>query len=116
MGPKEPPDLFSYGPGARDSDPETSHLAAGAHPKIRGKDRINCLLAHASNPAGLTDYELAAIVGRQQNSAGKRRTELRDRGLVEDSGIRRKNERTGANCIVWRITTLGKHLMGGWQG
>lgn len=117
MGPKQP-DLFGYGPGVRPTDPETSHLAARRTPYLRGADRVRCLIAHSMNPAGLTDYELAEIVNRQQNSAGKRRTELRDDGLVEpvllpDGTFLKRKGPTGALCMVWRITALGKHLMAG---
>ena len=67
------PDLFSQGPGARATDPETSHLAANKMPGLRARDRWKVLMTHAACRAGLTDFELADIVGRQQTSAGKRR-------------------------------------------
>ena len=51
---------------------------------------------------GLTDYELAELVGRQQNSAGKRRGELCKMGLVRDSGMRRLGP-TCSPCIVWVV-------------
>ena len=106
------PDLFEFfglSPGARTTDPETSHLAADAHPGIRAKDRKMVLQAMAANPEGLTDYELADIVGRQQNRAGKRRGELRDAGLVEET-LERRPAPSGASAIVWRITATGALL------
>ena len=98
-------DLF--GPGARNSDPHTSHEAAARSPKLRARDRKMCLEAHYRHPAGLTDFELGDVVGRQQTSAGKRRCELRDMGLIEDSGMRRSAP-SGSSAIVWRITNAGE--------
>jgi hypothetical protein len=57
-------------------------------------------------PDGLTDFELADIMGRQQTSAGKRRGELRDIGLVSDTGYRRPAP-SGSMAIVWAITRQG---------
>ena len=99
-------DLFSWA-GARNTDPETSHLAAEAHPAIRAHDRRLVLRAHAERPNGLTDFELGALVGRQQTSAGKRRGELRDAGLIEATDARRLAP-SGSPAIVWRITLAGR--------
>jgi len=88
---------------ARNSDPETSHLAAeGAH-RTAHAFREECYRAlMVAGPAGLTDFELADRVGRQQTSAGKRRGELVTRGVVEDSGQRRRTP-SGSTAIVWRV-------------
>jgi hypothetical protein len=94
-------------PNARRSDPDTSHAAADRHPALRHNDRHAALLAHYEHQAGLTDFELADIMGRQQTSAGKRRGELRDLGFIEDSGLRR-DAPSGSPSIVWRITALGR--------
>jgi hypothetical protein len=94
------------GPGARDTDPATSHAAAARSPSTRDIDRIRVLLVHDSHPRGLTDFELGAMVGRQQTSAGKRRGELRDMGYIADGGERRPAP-SGSSAIVWRITVLG---------
>jgi transcription initiation factor IIE alpha subunit len=96
-------------PNVRPNNPSTSHLAANAHPTVRGKDRIAALLMLATFPSGLTDYELADLINRQQNSAGKRRQELRDNGLVEETTERRKGP-SGSLCIVWRINEAGLRL------
>lgn len=94
------PDLL--GPGARNSDPETSHRAAARDPDRKMRDRTAVLRAHYEHPDGLTDFELAEIVGRQQTSAGKRRGELRDMGLIEATELRRPAP-SGSPAIVWRI-------------
>lgn len=49
---------------------------------------------------GLTDFDLADLTGLQQNSIGKRRTELVQLGLVTNSG-RRRPSWTGSQAIVW---------------
>ncbi len=98
--------LFDEPPASRNTDPETSHNAK----QFRlTEDRIDVLAVHAGHPQGLTDYELAGIMGRQQNSVGKRRTELRDHGYVEDSTLRRPAP-SGSSCIVWRVTAKGEEL------
>ena len=87
----------------RNNDPDTSRAA-----KRRGiaRDQNAVLEVHTQHPNGLTDYDLAGIMGRQQNSVGKRRTELRDKGFVEATPLRRPAP-SGSLCIVWRITPAG---------
>lgn len=97
-------DLFEW--SARRTDPDTSHTAAGAHPLMRAHDRRMTLRAHAQHPEGLTDFELGKLIGRQQTSAGKRRGELRDAGLIETTDARRPAP-SGSPAIVWRITPAG---------
>lgn len=101
-------DIFSapLGPNARRADPDTSVAAAELHPVTRGHDRAIALVILARNPAGLTDFELAAHMARQQTSAGKRRGELRDNGYVRDSKTRRPAP-SGSPAIVWSITPEG---------
>jgi transcription initiation factor IIE alpha subunit len=83
----------------RDSDPETSRLAAkGVNIKKSLKLALQTLREAED---GLTDHELAAKTGYQHNSIGKRRTDLRNLGLVVDSGKRRKAP-SGAYAIVWK--------------
>lgn len=98
----QPLDPFAWQPAARKADPETSHAAASEHQETRARDRNTALTIHRAHPAGLTDFELADLMGRQQTSAGKRRGELRDMGLIEDSGERRPSP-SGSSAVVWRI-------------
>jgi hypothetical protein len=97
-------------PAARATDPETSAQAADAHPWIRRVDRLAVLIAHANHPNGLTDFELADIVKRQQTSAGKRRGELRDLGMIEQTDERRAAP-SGSMAIVWKITDIGREFV-----
>ena len=87
----------------RRDDHDTAIAAATMDPNRRLNDRARALQVHRANPDGLTDYELADLMGRQQNSAGKRRGELVELGYVVDSGTRRPAP-SGAKAIVWRVT------------
>jgi len=100
MMPPFDPSLATVPIGVRATDPPTSVEAAEAHVSQRLTDRKRALelLERASN--GLTDFELADLMGRQQTSAGKRRGELRDLGAVRDSG-RRRAAPSGSRAIVW---------------
>lgn len=100
-------DIFSDPPAHRHNDPDTSRNAKQYN--LKG-DRIAVLKefyhVHCRGLDGMTDYELAARLHKQQNSAGKRRGELRDHGYIEDTPIRRAAP-SNALCIVWRITPAG---------
>jgi hypothetical protein len=88
--------------GARVTDPETSHAAAERDPIQRERDRDRALFyLQAAYPDGLTDFELGELMQRQQTSAGKRRGELRDQGLVRPTEKRRPAP-SGSAAIVWQ--------------
>lgn len=89
------------GPGARRRDPDTSIAAAEREPNQRQRDRDLALVLHRDHPEGLTDFELADLMGRQQTSAGKRRGELRDMGFIRATDERRPAP-SGSPAIVWR--------------
>jgi hypothetical protein len=94
--------------GARASDPYTSHLAARRTPILRSRDRMLVLYEHAKySKTGLTDFELAANLNRQQTSVGKRRGELRDLGLIHATSLRRLAP-SGSAAIVWALTFKGR--------
>lgn len=93
-------------PTSRRRDPVTSRMAGDRAPKLRAGDRAEVLRLHAANPDGLTDFELAALMQRQQTSVGKRRVELRDSGLIAQTEMRRPSP-SGSPAIVWRITDEG---------
>lgn len=104
-------DLLAWQPPAsRREDPMTSHLAASKAELGASAGRLAVLgqLMLGSQ----TDFEIAAALNRQQTSAGKRRGELRDHGLVEavkdgDDPATRPAP-SGAAAIVWQITALGR--------
>jgi hypothetical protein len=100
--------FVSEEPTHRTHDPETSRRAGEAHPVKRGTDRGTALLIHAAHPGGLTDFELAALMRRQQTSAGKRRLELMraSPAYVEETDQIR-NAPSGSPAKVYRITRDG---------
>jgi hypothetical protein len=99
--------LWDAAPAARRRDPGTSQQAALRTPVLRGRDRIRALHIHAAHCEGLTDFELARLMAdRKQTSAGKRRGELRDLGLIAKTSITRPSD-TGSPAIVWKITPSG---------
>lgn len=97
----------------RATDPDTSQAAAVIAISHAQTDRERVLeLLASEHPAGLTDFQLAAITGRKQTSIGKRRGELVDLGLAERArdangcwalGV----SDTGSPCAVWCITGRG---------
>lgn len=94
--------LLDWMPTARRADPDTSIAAGARDPNRRQRDRDAVLAVHRAHPDGLTDFELSAVLGRQQTSVGKRRGELRDAGLIEATSERRRSP-SGSPAIVWRI-------------
>ncbi|TPG56371.1 hypothetical protein [Sphingomonas glacialis] len=95
-------DVYPHTPGhrgvdtsisaARSIDIATSHL-----------QRIALRAIRAAGARGLTTHELADIVRIHRDALQPRTTELRQRGLIRDSGGRRQNV-TGKNAIVWVAT------------
>jgi len=98
------PDFVSPDPShnVRRTDPDTSHEAAYAN--LVGRKTIAAkvyAMLESMLPDGLTDVELSIRLPQYQlNSLNKRRGELRDQGLVMDSGRRRLTP-AEARAIVW---------------
>lgn len=102
---------MTAGPKYRSSDPATSRDAAVIAMETAANLRDRCLRAlREAGPAGLDDFALAAAVGRQQTSAGKRRLELLRVGLVAPRIVQndrgdwvqeRRLAPSGAPTLVW---------------
>lgn len=95
-------ELISVSP-ARRTDPETSHEAADLNKEERDiiRERVYQYLKQMGD-YGATDYELEKALKVYRTSAGKRRGELRDAGLVVATDQRRRT--TGkATAIVWKV-------------
>lgn len=92
---------------ARRTDPRTSSQAAQDAFKHAVRHREIALAAHYEHPDGLTDFELAELVGISQPSIGKRRLELERVGFIEFAGITRPAP-SGSSARVYRITAQGK--------
>lgn len=109
-----PPTLFDPvdedAPRVRATDPVTSHQAADATRKSRAGSR-DAVLAALLRDGALADHELVLAVqsdatwngGRMYSPSRIRtaRSELVERGLVEDAGFTRKTV-SGLDAIVWR--------------
>ena len=85
---------------ARTTDPDTSHLAAESA-SVRGPNQRLKVWEAIKHLGEATDYEISAFLQILRSSAGKRRQELTELGLVESTGKRRVTD-TGSAAIVWR--------------
>ena len=86
------------------SDPDTSREAAKAIEGDVARLRARVLHFISSQGAwGATDDEIERVTGIIGSTVRPRRGELRARGLVKDSGERRKT-RSGRNAVVWVAT------------
>lgn len=80
---------------------ETSIAAAQAlAPKLGPLQRMAEKAIREAGKGGLTADELAERLDKDRYSIQPRTSELRRKGLIRDSGQRRKN-RTGKQAIVW---------------
>lgn len=86
-------------PGHRNVD--TSIAAADAlAPKLGRLQRLAQEAIRTAGLTGLTADELAARLGMDRWSVQPRTSELKRKGLIRDSGLRRPNA-TGKQAIVW---------------
>ncbi len=86
-----------------DTSRDAAEMAARASGTLRA-------LVHKTlfdNPKGLTVDETCGITGRRRYSLQPRFTQLKDAGMIRDTGERRFNE-SGARAIVWRATVLDR--------
>lgn len=90
---------YPFAPGHRGVD--TSLSAARAIEMSTGRlQRIALREIRAAGPRGLTTNELSARVRIGRDSIQPRTSELRELGLIRDSGARRLNA-NGKRAIVW---------------
>jgi hypothetical protein len=86
---------------ARSSDPGTSHAAAAS---VRATDLESRVLNAIRNcPKGATSSELESLTKLTNQSLTPRFAPMRRKGLIYDSGEKRKGE-SGRMQIVWRYT------------
>lgn len=80
---------------------QTSKEAADAiSPKIAPLQKRVLDTIKSAGPNGLTDEQIRSLTGLQHSTETPRRKELSDKGLVIDSGKRRKT-RSGRSATVW---------------
>lgn len=92
------PDRYPDVAGHRGVD--TSMEAAEGMTKIGRLQRLALDAVRAAGVRGLTSDETAVTLNSDRWSIQPRLSELKLKGLVVDSGLRRRNS-TGKNAIVW---------------
>lgn len=102
------PTLFDVEPhgAARRSDPQTSRDAAASMTGAHLSRQQGQILELVREWGDITAAEIARATGHtiQQSVAARRLTDLRDLGLIEDTGVTRPGN-TGRMCTVWAPTT-----------
>lgn len=93
--------MFEYpiGPGHRDVDTSVA-AARDIEISVGRLQRIALRAIRAAGTHGLTTNELSAQVRISRDSMQPRTSELRELGLIRDSGARRLNS-NGKRAIVW---------------
>ena len=83
---------------------DTSRAAAQTiRPTLKKLQRLVLAAVRRAGKSGKTDDELVCDIGMLSDTLRARRCELRDAGLVKDSGRRRKTRR-GRQAAVWVAT------------
>lgn len=82
----------------------TDTSAAAYYGIVQASERLRAIVYQTlyANPAGLTVDETCALAEYPRYSLQPRFTELRDRRVIYDTGMRRRNV-SGAKAIVWRL-------------
>ncbi len=88
---------------ARLNDPDTSKAAAIGDRKFLRRKILASIESFSEHGMGATKWDVADDTGLLAESVHKRISDLRDDGLVHDSGWRR-NGPSGRACIVWKST------------
>ena len=103
-------------PNARNTDPATAHEAANSVSEAQRRAVHLAVLEAIHEHGPLTDHDLAVKVSVKvghmviATSAGKRRGELRDDGMVADSGFKGRTP-SGARAIRWGLTPAGEAFL-----
>lgn len=93
---------------SRTNDRDTARAAGERVNLTEGQRKVFLALAGAGS-RGLLDHDHQRLCDLIPTSAGKRRLELMQMGLVEDSGHRRATD-TGTAAIVWVLTEAGRQV------
>ena len=99
-------------PGSKGSAGTSREAADAIAPKLGRLQALVLGAIKSTGNDGLTADETATRLGMQRWSCQPRTSELQARGLIVDSGKRRKNE-TGKNAIVWVVAERQGDLFGG---
>lgn len=96
---------------ADDIDTAVGASITALHSKASNQ-RLALMALYAAGENGLNDFELEDVTGVQQASIGKRRGELRDKGLVRRASDEAGNalsrpSHEGNPSAVWCLTAAG---------
>ena len=98
----------------RSNDRDTARIAGERANLTDGQTKVLKALAGAGS-RGLLDHDHHRLNGLIPTSAGKRRLELMQMGLVIDSGHRRATS-TGTAAIVWVLSEAGRQVAKSMRG
>jgi hypothetical protein len=99
---------------SRSNDRDTARAAGERTNLTEGQRKVLIALAGAGS-RGLIDHDHERLCGLIPTSAGKRRLELMQAGLVIDSGQRRATS-TGTAAIVWTLSDAGRQVAKSMRG
>ena len=99
---------------SRTNDRDTAKAAGERVNLTEGQRKVFLALAGAGS-RGLLDHDHERLNGLIPTSAGKRRLELCQAGLVIDSGNRRATD-TGTAAIVWCLSDAGREVARSMRG
>lgn len=92
---------YPHTPGFKTDTPETSRIAAAsehAHAQLIREQVLHVLTVFPD----ITPDEAAQFLKLDKLAVRPRFSELAARGIIEDSGARRKND-SGKNAAAWRL-------------
>ncbi|WP_085810712.1 hypothetical protein [Sphingomonas sp. TZW2008] len=81
--------------------------AAAMAPKLGRLQRLVRELVAARGPQGLTPEEAANMSGQDRVSLQPRFSELKAKGAIVDSGMRRQNPSSRKRAVVWVLPAFG---------
>ncbi len=91
-------------PGARQSDPDTSHIAAERHTEAAGAQRKK-IMDTLRNEGPQTADSLDSLIGWRDTTAGRRLKELLKADLVVMTDVR-ADTRSGRPARVWKLKSI----------
>jgi len=98
---------FEFDPAkaARTADPETSHAAAHAAAGVAAHHQA-LIMRHLRTVTDATYHEIGEAIGVDAHRVGKRMSELKRAGRIEETGTTRETP-SGRQGTVWRVRVAG---------
>lgn len=102
-----PFECYPQSPAARLGSPETAFdAAASVTDAAKSREAKALILIGANGRSGCIADEVADTLGWERYSSRPRLSQLKARGEIVDSGVRRKGE-SGRNQAVWVVPEYG---------